>query len=64
MYHVVQAHWGEQLQGTGVFAFAVYGVTAIVAGAVLHYLIERPFLRWRGRLPFTARKQVASPAAE
>lgn len=64
MYHVVQAHWGEQLQGTGVFAFVVYGVTAIVAGAVLHYLIERPFLRWRGRLPFTARKQVASPAAE
>ena len=36
----------------------------LVAGAVLHYLIERPFLRWRGRLPFTARKQVASPAAE
>ena len=64
MYHVVQAHWGEQLQGTGVFAFVVYGVTAIVAGAVLHYLIERPFLRWRGRLPFTTRKQVASPAAE
>mgnify|MGYP006915281921 CR=1 FL=1 len=64
MYHVVQAHWGEQLQGTGVFAFAVYGVTAIVAGAVLHYLIERPFLRWRGRLPFTASKKVASPAAE
>lgn len=64
MYHVVQAHWGEQLQGTGAFAFVVYGVTAIVAGAVLHYLIERPFLRWRGRLPFTARKQVESPAAE
>lgn len=49
MYHVVQANWGEPLEGTGLIAFATYGVMAIAAGALLHYAVERPFLTWRDR---------------
>jgi len=60
LYHVVQSNWGEQLQGTGVVAFAVYGATAIAAGAALHYAVERPFLRLRDRLPFVAHRDSAS----
>ena len=51
LYHVVQARWGEQLAGTGWLAVLVYGGTAVLAGAALHYAVERPGLRWRSRLP-------------
>ncbi|MFT3755592.1 MAG: acyltransferase [Pseudoxanthomonas sp.] len=50
IYHVVQAQWGEVLVGKGFVAFCVYGLAAIAAGALLHYAVERPFLRLRGRL--------------
>jgi peptidoglycan/LPS O-acetylase OafA/YrhL len=56
-YHVVQEHWGAQLAGTGVLAFLVYGGTAILAGAALHYVVERPFLKLRVRLA-TARRSA------
>lgn len=49
-YHIVQANWGEHLAGTGIFAFFVYGGMAILAGAALHYAVERPFLKLRFRL--------------
>ena len=50
-YHLVQSHWGAQLEGTGLFAFAVYGGTALLAGAALHFAVERPFLQLRRHLP-------------
>jgi peptidoglycan/LPS O-acetylase OafA/YrhL len=59
-YHVVQAHWGAQLAGTGLLAFSVYGGTAILAGAALHYVIERPFLKLRVRLATARRNQIVS----
>lgn len=50
MFHVVQAQWGDELAGKGVMAFAAYAIAAIAAGAVLHYLVESPFLRLRERM--------------
>lgn len=49
-YHLLQAHWGLQLEGTGFLAFLAYGSAAILAGAALHYAVERPFLKLRWRL--------------
>jgi peptidoglycan/LPS O-acetylase OafA/YrhL len=49
-YHVVKNAWGASLETQGVLAFAVYATTAILAGAALHYTIERPFLNLRRRL--------------
>lgn len=56
LYHVVQSIWGDQLQGAGLIAFAVYGLAAIAGGAALHFAVERPFLRWRDRMPRVSRK--------
>ena len=62
-YHVVQEHWGASLAGTGVLAFAVYGVTAILAGAALHYAVERPFLRLRVRISARHSRPTVEQAA-
>lgn len=48
-FHVVETLFGTQLQGRGVFAFVCYALAAVLAGAMLHYAIERPFLRLRER---------------
>jgi peptidoglycan/LPS O-acetylase OafA/YrhL len=29
--------------------FAIFAVATLAVGALLHYLVERPFLRWRDR---------------
>lgn len=63
IYHFIQAHWGTMLAGHGLLAFVVYGSTAIAAGAALHYVVERPFLRLRERLPRQSRKEVANAPA-
>ncbi|UHQ25028.1 acyltransferase [Lysobacter sp. 5GHs7-4] len=49
VFHLVDTHLGTQLQGQGVLAFAVYAAATLAAGAVLHYSVERPFLRLRER---------------
>lgn len=49
-YHLVQAQWGAQLAGTGLVAFAVYGLGALLAGLLLHHAAERPGLLLRRRL--------------
>lgn len=50
MFHVTQGWLGATLDGRGVLTFAVYGVVALAAGALLHYVVERPFLQLRGAL--------------
>lgn len=50
IYGVVQAHWGDVLEGRGIVAWLAYGAASFAAAALLHYAVERPFLRWRGRL--------------
>ena len=62
VYHMVNDAFGAQLQGRGVVAFAAYAAAALLAGALLHYAIERPFLQLRDRF---ARRQpdLATAAA-
>lgn len=50
VYHLVQLQWGASLGGGGLVAFMVYGGAALLAGAALHYSVERPFLQLRRRL--------------
>jgi peptidoglycan/LPS O-acetylase OafA/YrhL len=47
VYHMVDSAFGAQLQGQGVIAFLAYAAAALLAGALLHYVVERPFLRLR-----------------
>jgi len=46
-FHVVQATLAPSMQSSGVRAFVTYALAALLLGAALHYLVERPFLRWR-----------------
>jgi len=48
----VQATLAPLMQGTGLLLFAVYALAALLLGAALHYLVERPFLRLRDRQAF------------
>jgi peptidoglycan/LPS O-acetylase OafA/YrhL len=50
VYHMVDSALGSQLQGEGAIAFLVYGAAAVLAGALLYYAVERPFLRLRERV--------------
>ncbi|MET0404397.1 MAG: acyltransferase [Cystobacter sp.] len=46
----VQTHLTASLEGRPWLAVATYAAATLLAGAVLHYAIERPFLQLRGRL--------------
>jgi len=48
VYGVVQAHWGNVLEGSGILAWLAYGAASIAAAALLYYAVERPFLKLRG----------------
>ena len=63
VYHVVQTHWGAQLKDLGFFAVFVYGAAAILAGAALHYAVERPFLQLRRQWTGKFRRAIAADAA-
>jgi len=63
VFHLVETAWGPALEGRGVVAFCAYGIAALLAGAALHYAVERPFLRLRERMPGSKRTMdVAAPA--
>lgn len=51
--------YGEALETQPLLAFCAYAGAALAVGGLLHYLIERPFLRLRERLI----RRRASPAA-
>ncbi|MBN7138932.1 acyltransferase [Lysobacter enzymogenes] len=50
---------GESLETRPLLAFCAYAGAALAAGAILHYAVERPFLRWRERL---IRRRAPVPA--
>jgi peptidoglycan/LPS O-acetylase OafA/YrhL len=50
VYHMLDSAFGTQLQGQGMLAFLAYATASLLAGALLHYLVERPFLRLRDRM--------------
>ncbi|TAA38906.1 acyltransferase family protein [Pseudoxanthomonas winnipegensis] len=46
----VQDHLGQAIAGWGAAQVLVYGGASLLAAALLHYAVERPFLRLRGRV--------------
>ncbi len=46
----VQDHLGQAIAGWGAAQVLVYGSASLLAAALLHYAVERPFLRLRGRV--------------
>ena len=66
VFQAVSAHFDAQLDGLGLIAFLAYAAATLVAGALLHYAVERPFLRLRDRrergAPLPAPQPVAPTA--
>ena len=58
-FHVVATTFDAALQGHRMIAFVTYAVAALLLGAALHYLVERPFLRLR---ECRAIRQTPAPA--
>ncbi len=48
-FHLVKVKVVPWMPHSGALLFATYALAALVGGAALHYLVERPFLRWRDR---------------
>lgn len=46
-FHVVHAAIAPSMQGSAGILFLTYALATFLLGAVLHCLVERPFLRWR-----------------
>lgn len=49
-FHLVHEFIAPVAPEHGAILFLVYALAALLLGASLHYLVERPFLRWRDRL--------------
>jgi peptidoglycan/LPS O-acetylase OafA/YrhL len=49
MIHLASLAFGEYLETQGFLAFCTYAAAAFIGGALLHWLVERPSLRWRER---------------
>lgn len=60
--HVVHVTLAPSLEGSRVLMFLSYALAVLLLGALLHYSVERPFLRWRDRRQGT-RFTAASPSA-
>ncbi len=61
VFHLVREAMGKRLDGHAFVAFVVYAVAVLLAGALLHYGVERPFLRWRERYSNPSGKSSAIP---
>lgn len=61
VFHMVDSVFGTLLEGRGLVAFAAYAAATLLAGALLHYSVERPFLRLRERW-FAGRPRTAVTA--
>jgi peptidoglycan/LPS O-acetylase OafA/YrhL len=48
-FHLVQVNVVPWMPRSGMLLFATYALASVAGGAALHYLVERPFLRWRDR---------------
>jgi peptidoglycan/LPS O-acetylase OafA/YrhL len=58
VFMLVQAALGSHLAGEPLLRFAIYVVATLAGGAVLHYAVERPCLRWRDSRAKTAAEGV------
>jgi peptidoglycan/LPS O-acetylase OafA/YrhL len=48
-FHVVHETIAASLRHSDVLLFLAYALATLLLGAMLHYAVERPFLRWRDR---------------
>lgn len=60
--HLVQVWLAPSMAGSRVLLFLSYALAVLLLGALLHYAVERPFLRWRDRRQQT-RAGTPSPFA-
>lgn len=60
--HLVHVGLAPSLPGSRVLLFLSYALAVLLLGALLHYAVERPFLRWRDRRQGVP-AETASPAA-
>lgn len=58
MFMLVQAALGSHLADQPLLRFSIYVAATLAGGAVLHYAVERPFLRWRDSRAKTATEGV------
>ncbi|UPG86141.1 acyltransferase [Luteibacter aegosomatis] len=49
VFTLTAALLGSHLDGHRFLRFAIFAVATLAGGALLHYAVERPFLRWRDR---------------
>jgi len=49
MFHLTEMMLGDALAGHRFVRFGIYVVVTLTGGALLHYVVERPALRWRDR---------------
>ncbi|WP_460537327.1 acyltransferase family protein [Chitinimonas naiadis] len=49
VFHLSKDYLIPYVEGSGLLVFLVYALVALLAGATLYWLVERPFLRWRDR---------------
>ncbi|WP_093143890.1 acyltransferase [Pseudoxanthomonas sp. GM95] len=63
VFNGVQVQLGETIAPLGVAQVLVYGVASLLIAALLHYAVERPFLKLRGRV-LTPHRAPGAAAAE
>jgi peptidoglycan/LPS O-acetylase OafA/YrhL len=61
--HGVETLFGAQVDGHGVLTFAIYASAVLCVGALLYYVVERPFLRLRERFHVQARSETIQSEA-
>ncbi|HKX43565.1 MAG TPA: acyltransferase [Burkholderiaceae bacterium] len=62
-FHLVHVTLAPSLRDAGVLLFIAYALAALLLGAALHYLVERPFLHWRDRRAAASLARQAGHAA-
>jgi len=63
VFHMVDVAFAGALAGRGLVAFAAFAAASLTGAALLHYLVERPFLRLRERvLAVRPTPELSAPA--
>lgn len=63
VYKLVENTFGAVLQDHVLLAFATYAAASLLVAAVLHYAVERPFLRLREKLFARPRRELLAENA-
>ena len=63
VYKLIENTFGAVLQDHALLAFATYAAASLLVAAVLHYAVERPFLRLREKLFARPRRELLAENA-